>query len=82
MSLSYKPASGKEASVSASIIALSPNLSTLVPEVIIPFNPPLLGYEEVKPRLIQMKTEAEEGIGMASMATNRQLPPLIPLFLD
>ena len=41
-----------------------------MPQISIPFNPPLLGYEEVKPRLIQMKIEAEDGIGMASIATN------------
>ena len=41
-----------------------------MPQVTIPFNPPLLGYEEVKPRLVQMKMEAEEGIGMASIAVN------------
>ena len=41
-----------------------------MPQVTIPFNPPLLGYEEVKPRLVQMKMEAEEGIGMASTAVN------------
>jgi hypothetical protein len=28
------------------------------------FDPPLLGYEEVKPRLLGMKAEAQEGLGM------------------
>jgi hypothetical protein len=30
----------------------------------IPFDPPLLAYDEVKPRLIAMKLDAEEDIGM------------------
>ena len=30
----------------------------------IPFDPPLLGYEEVKPRLMSMKVDAEEALGM------------------
>lgn len=30
----------------------------------IPFDPPLAGYEEVKPRLMNMKGEAEEALGM------------------
>ena len=33
-------------------------------EVRVPFDPPLLGYEEVKPRLISMKVDAEEALGM------------------
>jgi hypothetical protein len=33
-------------------------------EVIIPFDPPLTGYEEVKPRLLQMKVDAEVALGM------------------
>ena len=28
------------------------------------FEPPLSGYEEVKPRLLGMKAEAQEGLGM------------------
>lgn len=70
MTLSYKATSEKEASVRACILVWSPGLLTLMPQVTIPFNPPLLGYEEVKPRLIQMKLEAEEGIGMASVTVN------------
>ena len=27
------------------------------------FDPPLLGYEEVKPRLLDMKAEADEALG-------------------
>ncbi|KAH9841136.1 uncharacterized protein C8Q71DRAFT_846309 [Rhodofomes roseus] len=34
-------------------------------EVRVLFDPPLLGYEEVKPRLISMKVDAEEALGMA-----------------
>ncbi|KAH9920639.1 uncharacterized protein B0H18DRAFT_1023770 [Fomitopsis serialis] len=34
-------------------------------EVRVQFDPPLLGYEEVKPRLISMKVDAEEALGMA-----------------
>ena len=33
-------------------------------EVRVRFDPPLLGYEEVKPRLISMKVDAEEALGM------------------
>ncbi|CAD6593687.1 MAG: hypothetical protein ASARMPRED_007848 [Alectoria sarmentosa] len=38
-------------------------------KVDIPFDPPMLGYEEVRPRLLQMKIEAEEGIGMPKRPT-------------
>ncbi|TFK90725.1 hypothetical protein K466DRAFT_660613 [Polyporus arcularius HHB13444] len=38
--------------------------STDTKEVRIEFDPPLLGYEEVKPRLMDMKAEAEEELGM------------------
>jgi len=34
-------------------------------DVRIEFDPPLSGYDEVKPRLLQMKVEAEEALGMA-----------------
>lgn len=30
----------------------------------IEFEPPLSGYEEVKPRLLSMKADAEEALGM------------------
>lgn len=30
----------------------------------IEFDPPLAGYEEVKPRLLNMKVDAEEALGM------------------
>ncbi|KAK9893293.1 hypothetical protein P389DRAFT_148149 [Cystobasidium minutum MCA 4210] len=36
-----------------------------VKTVTVPFDPPLAGYEEVRPRLLQMKLEAENAIGMA-----------------
>ena len=38
--------------------------STETKEVRVEFDPPLLGYEEVKPRLMNMKGEAEEALGM------------------
>lgn len=36
-------------------------------EARIAFEPPLSGYEEVKPRLLEMKVNAEEALGMVSM---------------
>ena len=33
-------------------------------EVYIPIEPPLRGYEDVKPRLLEMKAFAQEGLGM------------------
>ena len=33
----------------------------------VPLDPPLAGYEEVKPRLLGMKAEAQEGLGMVSL---------------
>ncbi|KAG1848968.1 hypothetical protein DFJ58DRAFT_795702 [Suillus subalutaceus] len=40
------------------------------------FEPPLSGYEEVKPRLLSMKAEAQEGLGMlkAPQITTFQIP--------
>lgn len=35
-------------------------------QAVIPFDPPLLGYEEVKPRLLEMKVNAEVALGMES----------------
>jgi hypothetical protein len=35
--------------------------------VSVEFDPPLSGYEEVKPRLMQMKADAEEGLGMVCL---------------
>jgi hypothetical protein len=34
--------------------------------VVISINPPLRGYEDVKPRLLEMKALAQEGLGMVS----------------
>ena len=42
----------------------------------ITFDPPLAGYEEVKPRLMNMKGEAEEALGMVRTPPS---PPLSPL---
>ena len=36
-------------------------------EVRIAFDPPLAGYEEVKPRLLSMKAGAEESLGMVRL---------------
>ncbi|KAG9048986.1 hypothetical protein FS837_011537 [Tulasnella sp. UAMH 9824] len=56
----------------------------------IPFDPPLMGYEEVKPRLMSMKVDAEEALGMAKNPTIREFSvpwglllwgPLIPQLL-
>jgi hypothetical protein len=33
-------------------------------KVVIPIVPPLSGYNEVKPRLLEMKYKAQEGLGM------------------
>lgn len=33
-------------------------------EIRVVFDPPLAGYEEVKPRLLTMKADAEEALGM------------------
>jgi len=55
-------------------------------EIRIPFDPPLLGYEEVKPRLLAMKLDAEEALGMTSPIEvwSFGLPPdlYITLFLE
>ncbi|KII84861.1 hypothetical protein PLICRDRAFT_179191 [Plicaturopsis crispa FD-325 SS-3] len=42
----------------------------------VPFNPPLSGYDEVKPRLLGMKAEAQEALGMikAPQITTFHLP--------
>ena len=33
-------------------------------DVRVPIDPPLSGYEDVKPRLLEMKALAQEGLGM------------------
>jgi hypothetical protein len=35
-------------------------------EIRVPFDPPLAGYEEVKPRLLGMKVDAEQALGMVN----------------
>jgi hypothetical protein len=41
----------------------------------IEFEPPLSGYEEVKPRLLSMKADAEEALGMVTAnPTNSNAP--------
>lgn len=42
-------------------------------EVYIPIEPPLRGYEDVKPRLLEMKALAQEGLGMVR-TPSRLLP--------
>jgi hypothetical protein len=39
-------------------------------DISVEFDPPLSGYEEVKPRLIQMKVDAEERLGMVSILSS------------
>jgi hypothetical protein len=39
-------------------------------DVSIEFDPPLSGFEEVKPRLLSMKVTAEEGLGMVSFPSS------------
>ncbi|PCH34859.1 hypothetical protein WOLCODRAFT_19627 [Wolfiporia cocos MD-104 SS10] len=48
-------------------------------EIRIVFDPPLAGYEEVKPRLLSMKVDAEEALGMARapQITTFQMPSQI-----
>lgn len=41
-------------------------------EIRVPFNPPLAGYDEVKGRLLQMKVDAEDALGMVRYPS----PPL------
>jgi Protein of unknown function (DUF2470) len=35
-------------------------------EVLIPFEPPLVQYDELKPRMLEMKAVAQEQLGMVS----------------
>src|SRR5712671_6019441 len=40
------------------------------PQVVrVEFDPPLLGYEEVKPRLLAMKADADEALGTVRVIT-------------
>ncbi|EJD00288.1 uncharacterized protein FOMMEDRAFT_91170 [Fomitiporia mediterranea MF3/22] len=42
-----------------------PTKDTEEKEVRVPFDPPLSGYEEVKPRLLSMTADAQEALGMS-----------------
>jgi hypothetical protein len=51
----------------------SPN----TPQVVrVEFDPPLLGYEEVKPRLLGMKADADEALGTVREQSLLKLLPL------
>ena len=43
-------------------------------QVRVEFDPPLLGYDEVKPRLLSMKADAEESLGMVRLVSFLSLP--------
>ena len=45
-------------------LTYQPKGSAASKEVRVEFDPPLAGYEEVKPRLMEMKAVAEEQLGM------------------
>ena len=48
----------------ATLLLKSSSTSTSKPKVVhVAFDPPLLGYEEVKPRLLGMKVDADEALG-------------------
>lgn len=42
-------------------------------QVRVVLDPPLSGYEDVKPRLLEMKAIAQEGLGMVSTLLNKAL---------
>ncbi|KAJ7640330.1 hypothetical protein DFH06DRAFT_626309 [Mycena polygramma] len=46
-------------------------------EVVVAINPPLSGYEDAKPRLLEMKAISQEGLGMikSPQITSFHLPP-------
>ncbi|CAL1702486.1 unnamed protein product [Somion occarium] len=49
-------------------------------QVTVPFDPPLAGYAEVKPRLMNMKVDAEEALGMTrapQLSTFRLTPRVL-----
>lgn len=39
-------------------------------DVRVEISPPLRGYDDVKPRLLEMKAVAQEGLGMVSIYTS------------
>jgi hypothetical protein len=41
--------------------------------VVVPIEPPMKGYEDVKPRLLEMKAFAQEGLGMVRSWSCRPL---------
>ena len=54
-------------------------LKSSKPQVVrVEFDPPLLGYEEVKPRLLGMKAEADEALGTVRPKIPHSLPQLKP----
>uniref|UniRef100_A0A8H7XP26 DUF2470 domain-containing protein n=1 Tax=Psilocybe cubensis TaxID=181762 RepID=A0A8H7XP26_PSICU len=65
----------KEVITSAEMTAIDCNSMTLTctmkggskKEVRVPIEPPLSGYEDVKPRLLEMKAFAQEGLGMVCL---------------
>jgi len=49
------------------------------PQVVrVEFDPPLLGYEEVKPRLLAMKADADEALGTVRVITSHSPNPNLP----
>jgi hypothetical protein len=49
---------------SATLSLKKSSTGTSKPKVVrVEFDPPLLGYEEVKPRLLSMKVDADEALG-------------------
>jgi hypothetical protein len=40
-------------------------------DVRVPIEPPLSGYEDVKPRLLEMKAFAQEGLGMVRISLTK-----------
>ena len=48
--------------------------------VVVTIDPPLSGYEEVKPRLLAMKADAQEGLGMVRSFLFYIPKPILTLF--
>ena len=54
------------------------SLASSKPQVVrVEFDPPLLGYEEVKPRLLGMKADADEALGTVREILFASLPQLV-----